>query len=138
MIKIQKKDFNIEKEINFINSKNSNIGAVNLFIGFVKDYNNNKDVKFIELEVYKEMAINELSKIRDNAIKNWGLIDCLIIHRYGKLSVNEKIVMVVCFSQHRKESFEASKFIMDYLKKDAPLWKKEFYNGEYSWLKNSI
>ena len=136
MIKVQKKDFNIEKEIKIIKDKYSNVGAVNSFIGYVRDLNNNKDVKFLDLEVYKEMAIKELSKIRDSAFDKWNLIDCLIIHRYGKLNVNEKIVLVVCFSEHRNDSFEACKFIMDYLKKEAPFWKKEFYSEGSSWLEN--
>ena len=138
MIKIQKKDFNIDNEIKFIKEKYSSVGAVNTFIGYVRDLNNKRDVKYLDLEVYKEMAIKELSKIKDQAVKKWNLIDCLIIHRYGKLFVNDKIVLVVCYSEHRNSSFEACKFIMDYLKKDAPLWKKEFYNEGSSWLQNTI
>ena len=137
MIKIQKKDFNLEKEISNIKINLSNVGAVNSFIGYVRDLNNNKDVKSIDLDVYKEMAIKELSKIENRAIKKWGLADCLIIHRYGKLNVNEKIVLVACFSEHRKNSLEACKYIMDFLKKDAPFWKKEFYYEGSSWLKNT-
>ena len=137
MIKVQKKDFDIEKEIKIIKDKYSNIGAVNSFIGYVRDLNDNMDVKYLHLEVYKEMAIKELSRIKNKALKKWGLIDCLIIHRYGKLFVNEKIVLVVCFSEHRNNSFEACKFIMDYLKKDAPLWKKEFYTKGSRWLQNT-
>ena len=137
MIKIQKKDFNVENEINTIKDKYSSIGAVNVFIGFVRDYNDKRDVKFLELEVYEQMAIKELSKIQQRAIKKFKLIDSLIIHRYGKLNVNDKIVLVVCFSVNRKNSFEATKFIMDYLKKDAPFWKKEFYNEGSDWLENS-
>ena len=134
MIKIQKKDFNVENEINTIKDKYSSIGAVNVFIGFVRDYNDKKDVKFLELEVYEQMAIKELSKIQQRAIKKFKLIDSLIIHRYGKLYVNDKIVLVVCFSVNRKNSFEATKFIMDYLKKDAPFWKKETYDFESNWI----
>ena len=136
MIKVQKKDFNIETEIKIIKKNYSNIGAVSSFIGYVRDLNNNKDVKFLNLEVYRDMAIKELDKIKNKAIKKWDLIDCLIIHRYGKLLVNEKIVFVVCFAEHRKNSFDACNFIMDYLKKDAPLWKKEYYTEGSSWLKN--
>ena len=137
MIKIQKKDFNLEKEINNIKDNLSSVGAVSSFIGYVRDLNNNKDVKSIDLEVYNEMAIKELYKIKNNAIKKWNLADCLIIHRYGKLKVSEKIVLVACFSEHRKNSLEACKYIMNFLKKDAPFWKKEFYYNGSSWLKNT-
>ena len=134
MIKIQKKDFNLENEIKNIKDKISNVGAISTFIGYVRDLNNKKDVKYIELEVYNDMAIKELSKIKDIAITKWSLIDCLIIHRYGKLYVNDKIVLVACFSEHRKNGLEACKYIMDFLKKDAPFWKKEFYSKGSNWL----
>tara|TARA_B100000575_G_C23127204_1_gene653230 strand:+ start:1386 stop:1802 length:417 start_codon:yes stop_codon:yes gene_type:complete len=137
MIKVQKKDFNLEKEINDIKDNLKSVGAVCSFIGYVRDLNNNKIVKGIDLEVYREMAISELSSIKKTAIEKWGLADCLIIHRYGKLNISEKIVLVACFSKHRKESEEACQYIMDYLKKDAPFWKKEFYREGSSWLKNT-
>ena len=130
-----KKDFNIEEVIN--KNKYSNIGAVNSFVGFVRDFNEGQDVKFIELEVYEKMAVAELSKIQKKASDKWKLIDCLIIHRYGKLMVSDKIVLVACFSEHRNQSFEACKFIMDYLKRDAPFWKKETYSLESKWLENA-
>ena len=136
MIKIQKKDFNIDSEIGIIQKNNSNVGAVSSFIGYVRDFNNNKDVKYIDLEVYNEMAFNELSKIKTKAIINYSLLDCLIIHRYGKLLISDKIVLVACFAEHRNDSFKACKSIMDYLKKDVPFWKKEFYNNGSSWLQN--
>ena len=137
MIKIQKKDFNLDQEIKILKDKYSNVGAVISFIGFVRDMNNKKDVKYIELEVYEKMAIKELSKIRDNAVKKFDLVDSLIVHRYGRLFVNDRIVLVVCFSEHRNNSFEACKFIMDYLKRDVPFWKKEFYFKGSDWLKNT-
>ncbi len=136
MIKIQKKDFRIEREIHSIKSKYSDVGAVNVFVGYVRDLNNKKDVKFLELEVYELMAKKELSKILNNAVKKWDLIDCLIIHRYGKLFVNDRIVLVACFSEHRDNSYSACKYIMDFLKKDAPIWKKESYSDGSNWLTN--
>tara|TARA_B100000579_G_C22834114_1_gene857642 strand:- start:214 stop:639 length:426 start_codon:yes stop_codon:yes gene_type:complete len=137
MIKITKKNFKIDKEIDFVRSKHSNIGAVSTFIGYVRNLNNKKKVKSIELEVYEKMAIKTLDKICNKAKNKWKLIDTLIIHRYGKIYVDEKIVLVATFSKHRKDSFQACKFIMDYLKKDAPFWKKENYKNNSSWLKNS-
>ena len=134
MIKIQKKDFNLEDEIKCIKDKHSDVGAVSLFIGYVRDLNNNKDVKFLNLEVYNEMAMKELSKIKSSAISEFNLTECLIIHRYGKLLVNDKIVLVACFSEHRNNCMEACKFIMNFLKKDAPFWKKEFYSTGSDWL----
>ena len=136
MIKITKKNFKIDKEIDFVRSKHSNIGAVSTFIGYVRNLNNKKKVKSIELEVYEKMAIKTLDKICSKAKNKWKLIDTLIIHRYGKIYVDEKIVLVATFSKHRKDSFESCNFIMDYLKKDAPFWKNEFYDKENEWLVN--
>ena len=137
MIKIQEEDFNSEDEINKIKKLHSNIGAVSSFIGYVRDENNSKEVTSINLEVYQEMAHKQFEKIINKANLKWKLEDSLIIHRYGKLEVNSKIVLVACFSKHRKDSFESCNFIMDYLKKEAPFWKNEFYADKNEWLVNS-
>ena len=137
MIKIQKEDFNVEEEVNIIKKRYSNVGAVTSFVGYVRDYNNNNSVKSINLEVYEKMAYKQLEKIIEEANVKWSLVDTLIIHRYGKLQVNDKIVLVASFSSHRKDSFEACNFIMDYLKKDAPFWKNEFYDKKNEWLTNT-
>ena len=137
MIKIQKEDFNVEEEIINIKKLYSNIGAVTSFIGYVRDNNNNTNVQYIDLEVYEKMAHKQLENIIKEAFLKWNLIDTLIIHRYGKLHVNEKIVLVASFSSHRKDSFEACNYIMNYLKKDAPFWKKEFYINKNEWLINT-
>ena len=137
MIKIQEENFNVEVEINSIKKIHSNVGAVTTFIGYVRDNNNNTNVKSINLEVYEKMAYKQLEKIIEEANVKWSLIDILIIHRYGKLQVNDKIVLVAIFSSHRKDSFEACNFIMDYLKKDAPFWKNEFYDKKNEWLTNT-
>lgn len=134
MIKIQEQDFNLDDELKFIKSKYKNVGAVSTFIGYVREINNNKKVTSIELEVYPEMAKKSLDKICNQAKKKWNLIDTLVIHRFGKLNINEKIVLVATFSVNRKDSIASCNFIMDYLKKDAPFWKKEFYEKNYCWL----
>ena len=137
MIKIQKEDFNLDEEIYNIKKLHSNIGAVTTFIGYVRDNNNTQNVQSINIEVYEDMAYKQLKKIIDKAHSKWRIIDNLIIHRYGKLTVNSKIVLVACFSEHRKDSFESCNYIMDYLKKDAPFWKNEFYKNKSEWLINS-
>ena len=136
MIKIQKNSFNIDEEISNIKETIPEIGAISTFIGYVRSINKNKKVKSINLEVYEKMAYHCLKKIINEAKEKWSLIDALIIHRFGTLQVNEKIVLVATFSQHRKDSLQACNFIMDYLKKEAPFWKKENYNEGYSWLEN--
>ena len=137
MIKIQKEIFNVEDEISAIKKIHSNVGAVTSFIGYVRDKNNNTNVESINLEVYEQMAYRQFKKIIEEANVKWSLIDALIIHRYGKLQVNDKIVLVASFASHRKDSFAACNFIMDYLKKDAPFWKNEFYDKKNKWLTNT-
>ena len=138
MIKIQTEDFNSEQEIKKIKNLYSNVGSVTSFIGYVRNNNNHNKVQSINIEVYKEMAHKQLKKIIHEAQSKWKVLDCLIIHRYGKLYVNDKIVIVSCFSEHRKDSFNSCNFIMDYLKRDAPFWKNEFYSQNNEWLTNSI
>ena len=137
MIKIQKEDFNSEDEIEKIKRLHSNVGGVTSFIGYVRDFNNSHKVKSINLEVYEQMAYKQFEKIIKEAEIKWEILDCLIIHRYGKLNVNSKIVLVTCFSRHRKASFESCNYIMDCLKKSVPFWKNEFYDKKNEWLINS-
>ena len=137
MIKIQKEDFNVENEIKLMKDNFNNVGAVSSFIGFVRSENTNKKVFSIDLEVYESMAKKYLIELINNTNNKWNLLGSLIIHRYGKLYANEKIVLVATFSKHRKESYEACNFIMDYLKKDSPFWKKENYKDNSIWIKNN-
>ena len=98
------------------------------------DINNNKKVTSIDIDVYQEMAEKSLSIKCKQAKKKWKLVDTLVIHRFGRLNINEKIVLVATFSINRQDSIAACNYIMDYLKKEAPFWKKEFYDKNYSWL----
>ena len=137
MIKIQKENFNIEEEIQHMKENLQDVGAVSTFIGYVRNTNNNKRVSSIDLEVYPAMAKKYLEEIINKANKKWNLSNSLIIHRYGKLNIGEKIVLVATFSKHRQDSIQACEFIMDYLKKNAPFWKKENYDDGYNWLENT-
>ena len=95
---------------------------------------NSNEVKSINIEVYKEMAFKSLSTICETSQKKWNIIDTLIIHRYGELNINQKIVLVATFSIHRKDSIQSCDYIMNFLKKEAPFWKKEFYEKESAWI----
>ncbi len=123
MIKITHKNFDLEEEYKKICSKNN--GAYSFFLGTVR-----KEIKQVDeeidsifLECYEDLANQQLSTIRDQAIKNWNLNECLIIHRIGKLSLGEKIVLVITTSSHRSESIKACEFIIDNLKVNVALWK---------------
>ena len=116
-ISVQKDDFEIGFEIENI-SKNNSIGAVASLIGLVRDVQ-------MTLEHYPGMTERAIEKIVDDAKSRWQVMDCTVIHRYGALQPNDRIVMVAVASGHRGDAFAACEFIMDYLKTQAPFWKKE-------------
>ena len=117
------------------------IGGICSFVGLVREMVSTEEstnaINTMTLEHYPGMTERALKMIEAEALELWPLAASLIIHRYGKLSVNCKIVLVACFSEHRKDSFESCNYIMDYLKKDAPFWKNEFYEKTNEWLINS-
>ena len=138
---IQKDLFNIEKIISNLRKNKPTIGAVVSFIGYVRDYNkdiNTKKLKQMELEHYPGMTEKALVEIELNAKTRWILEDIFIIHRIGTLLPGDPIVAVVVASQHRKNAFEACEFIIDFLKTDAPFWKKEISDQDEVWVQNRV
>jgi len=116
-ISVQKEDFDLGAEVKAI-SNNSKIGAVASFVGLVRDVQ-------MTLEHYPGMTERAIEKIVGEAKSRWQVMDCTVIHRYGALQPNDQIVMVAVASGHRGDAFDACEFIMDYLKTQAPFWKKE-------------
>ena len=138
---IQKDLFNIEKIISNLRKNKPSIGAIVSFIGYVRDFNkdiNTKKLKQMNLEHYPGMTEKTLIKIELNAKSRWSLEDVFIIHRVGKLLPTDPIVAVVVASQHRKNAFEACEFIIDFLKTDAPFWKKEISDQDELWVENRL
>ena len=100
-------------------------GAVTVFVGLVRELNNDRPITAMTLEHYPGMTEKQLKAIRDEAMQRWPLTGAMIVHRIGRLGPNDQIVAVGTASAHRQASFDASNFIMDYLKTDAPFWKSE-------------
>lgn len=100
-------------------------GAVTVFVGLVREMNNDRPITAMTLEHYPGMTEKQLKAIRDEAMQRWPLTGAMIVHRIGRLGPNDQIVAVGTASAHRQASFDASNFIMDYLKTDAPFWKSE-------------
>ena len=123
MIRITHENFDLEEEFKLISSKDN--GAYSFFLGTVrkeiKEFN--EEIDSIFLECYKELAIQQLSLIREQSMKKWNLNECLIIHRIGKLDLGEKIVLVITASSHRANAIEACEFVIDSLKIDVAFWK---------------
>ena len=112
-----------------------NSGASVSFEGYVRDFDlGNDKLEMLELEHYPGMTEKALLNIESLAMNRWHLDDVYIVHRYGKLKVGEPIVGIVVFAKHRKEAFDACHFIIDFLKTDAPFWKKEITNDQSYWV----
>ena len=134
---VQAKDFDLTTEVNLARSKNPQIGAIVSFVGTVRDLQS-ETLKSLTLEHYPEMTEKSLESIVIKARSRWELENITIIHRVGKLLISDQIVLVIVTSKHRQEAFDSCNFIMDYLKTDAPFWKKESSDKEEKWVDSSL
>ncbi len=132
-ISVQKEDFDLTLETSLARNNDSDIGAVVSFVGTVRDLDD-APIKKMTLEHYPGMTEKALEKIADQACQRWPLGNTTIIHRVGELDINDQIVLVITTSKHRKAAFESCEFIMDYLKTQAPFWKKEQTTTQSSWV----
>ena len=125
MIRVQHEEFDVNAEIARLRSANPRIGAIACFIGVVRDLNEGAAVASMTLEHYPGMTEKALGGIVAQARARWELYDILVVHRVGELRPTDPIVLVLVTSAHRGSAFAACEFAMDYLKTDAPFWKKE-------------
>ena len=124
-ISVQTEDFDAGAELAQMRLAHPEVGALVSFVGQVRDLNDGAMVSGMHLEHYPGMTEKALSGIASQAMQRWELADALVIHRYGDLKPLDQIVLVVVASAHRQAAFAACEFIMDYLKTEAPFWKKE-------------
>ena len=124
-VKVQEADFALQQEYQTLLNEQTVSGAVVTFVGLVRDFNDGREVHGLVLEHYPAMTEKMLTQIASKAQQRWQLNAISIIHRVGRLSLGEQIVFVGVASQHRGDAFSACEFIMDYLKTQAPFWKKE-------------
>jgi molybdopterin synthase catalytic subunit len=134
MISVHHEDFNFAEEYQTLVKDNRSDGAVVTFVGLVRDFNEGSSVNGLFLEHYPGMTENSLKDISCQAKERWSLGRVRIIHRIGQLELGEQIVFVGVTSMHRKSAFEACEFIMDYLKTQAPFWKKETTQAGERWI----
>ncbi len=128
MIAIQKEDVDIGKLIN--DAKQRGMGAIVLFDGIVRD----DDIREMELESYEEVALKELEQIAADAKAKFGVLSVDIIHRIGRLSVGENILIIIVGAGHRKEAYEGSRYIIETIKAGVPIWKKELRRDGDRWV----
>jgi len=132
-ISVQSDDFDLGVEVADLTHGNADIGAVVSFVGLVRDTTDGALLS-MELEHYPGMTEQALAKIEQAATKRWSLSASRVIHRYGNLKTGAQIMMVATASPHRSDAFEAAEFLMDYLKTDAPFWKKEHFKEGAKWV----
>jgi molybdopterin synthase catalytic subunit len=109
-------------------------GAINVFLGVVRDNNLGRSVDHLEYEAYPTMAEKVMRELGEEAVRRFGLIDCAILHRTGPLAIGETSLLVAISSGHRAESFEGGRWLVDEIKKKVPVWKKEIWEGGESWI----
>lgn len=125
VVRVQAEDFDLSAEVAQLRAANPKVGGIVTFVGAVRDLNEGAQVAEMELEHYPGMTEQSIQAIMEQAQARWPIYDALVIHRVGPLKPLEQIVLVAVTSAHRGEAFAACEFIIDYLKTEAPFWKKE-------------
>jgi len=133
-VAVQSEDFDLRHEHQQLVQRDYGIGAVVAFIGMVRDLNLADDVVALELEHYPGMTEKSLMNIVQQAESRWSLQAARVVHRVGKMYPGDQIVLVLTASAHRGDAYEANTFIMDYLKTEAPFWKKEWTPEGPRWI----
>ena len=124
-VSIQTEDFDLSAEVARLRADEKGVGAICSFVGTVRDRNDGQSVSTMELEHYPGMTEKSIEAMIDEAFKRFDIFGARVIHRVGLLQPLDQIVLVAVTSAHRGESFQACEFLMDYLKTQAPFWKKE-------------
>ena len=132
MIVLLSEPINLSNELMKFQARHNGYGALASFSGYVRD--ENRTVTLLELQHYPKLTEKEIKKFETEARSRFELIDCLIIHRYGKMKPGEVVVFVAALSTHRKSAIQAVDFLMDYLKTSAPFWKKEILAETEKWI----
>jgi molybdopterin synthase catalytic subunit len=133
-IRLQEADFDVNAEIAALTRGRTDIGAVVNFIGICRGNDDGRNVKALTLEHYPGMAEAEIGRHTAEALERWPLTGLTVIHRHGRIEPGENIVLVVTASSHREAAFQAAEFLMDYLKTNAPFWKREESAQGTAWI----
>jgi molybdopterin synthase catalytic subunit len=133
-IRIQQADFDVAREISALTTGRSDVGAVVSFTGICRGSEDGATIAALTLEHYPGMAEAEIARHAETAMSRWPLSGIRVVHRVGRIAPGENIVLVVTASQHRQAAFEAAEFMMDYLKANAPFWKRVEAAGGTTWI----
>ena len=133
-IRIQQADFDIGREIAALTQGRTDIGAVVTFSGICRGSEGDEAIAALTLEHYPGMAEAEIARHAETAMSRWPLTGLTVVHRVGRIAAGENIVLVLTASAHRQAAFQAAEFLMDYLKANAPFWKREEKRDGPSWV----
>ena len=124
-VRVQRENFSIDQELDRVRSRSKRIGGIATFLGIARDRSRGRDVDGITFEHYEGMAQKKLREIRERALKDFDILELLIIHRYGEIAIGENIVLIIAGAEHRADAFRACKWAIDELKQITPIWKLE-------------
>lgn len=134
-VAVQQEPFDVVEEEAKLSVEAGHCGALVSFKGVVRGYDTQKELSHLYLEHFPVLTEEEITRIVTIAQERWDFSGCRVIHRVGDLFVGAPIVLVMVAAKHRKEAFHAAEFIMDYLKTEAPFWKKEYFkDGSAQWV----
>ena len=133
-VRIQEADFDIARETAALAKGRTDIGAVVSFTGICRGREAGESIAALTLEHYPGMAEAEIMRHAETAMSRWPLLGLTVIHRVGRIDPGENIVLVLTASQHRQAAFQAAEFLMDYLKANAPFWKREEKPSGTAWV----
>ena len=136
-IRIQQENFNVTDEIESIKNASKNIGGITTFLGTGRELSKGENISKLNFEHYPKMAEKKLAEIRLQAIKEYGIIEMIIIHRIGEIDIGENIVLIVAAGEHRKETFKACEWAIAELKRTTPIWKRETTSTGEVWVQDT-
>ena len=136
-IRIQQENFNVTDEIEAIKNASKNIGGITTFLGTGRELSKGENISKLNFEHYPIMAEKKLAEIRLQAIKEYGIIEMIIIHRIGEIDIGENIVLIVAAGEHRKETFKACEWAIAELKRTTPIWKRETTSTGEVWVQDT-
>jgi molybdopterin synthase catalytic subunit len=133
-VSVQTADFDVGVETRFLSAISKEVGAVNTFLGTVRDINEGDHVSTLHLEHYPGMTEKQIDAIIERSAERWSVLGAVVIHRVGDLNPGDNIVFVGIASRHRSDAFRACEYVMDTLKTEATFWKREIAAGASRWL----
>jgi molybdopterin synthase catalytic subunit len=125
LVRVQRENFSVDEELDRVRQRSRRIGGIAMFLGTARDRSQGHDVSSITFEHYEGMAQKKLREIRERALKDFDVLEVLILHRYGPIDIGENIVLIVVGAEHRADAFRACKWCIDELKQITPIWKLE-------------